>query len=1527
MTVSADANGHAPRDATKDAIRAERRKAALLEAQLRVKIRENQLKTATKIRESAEQWDFIGTSEIFDRINSFNNATGLGATFSTARDRRYGENWPFWRTWSQHARIRFGSRLIVGSSGLASGILEGLTSSVIGEGYTYQVIARKNTDPPKELLAACQAADDAFIDLNHWSELEQEIFQRERRDGEYILRDLDQGDGSTIVHTIEPEWIVEPPDGDREINSFGFYNDRDDLLTITGAWVTPDGDSSHGEFVPASELDHSKCNVDRIIKRGLPDFSFDTYDTFKRVNRLLANLTEGGAIQAAIAFIRQHETATPAQVGDFLSAQSNYQFNNPATGNLENTQRFDAGTILDIDKGQTFVEPPFARATQSFVEIVQAALRSVAVRWNAPEWLVSSDASNGNYSSSLVAESPFVKRVKRVQKKHVGHFKKIHWRVLRNAANAGRIRVQGHVFSFEEIQRLVDIEVTPPTVEVRNALEEAQTNQVKIQGGWYSRQQACREDGGDWEQVQQENEEYDERHGQQGQPLQGPGPDDGGGGGGPAPGGLPGGGAPRPGDGGDDGDPFGGLDVGSGSGADFAKGPALGESVLETKDASGHEHAKDGKFGSGGTKKSDNQGQDLVAVEDEYKKHGTKAKAFKDWFGDWEGDPKNASKVANHDGSPKETFGTGEPVKVYHGTTSDFDEFNLSKAGANAAHVGPGFYFAEDQEVAKTFTGADRKGKIIESYLNIRKPLDFDSVPANAEIEKWVSATASIDARIKPSALKKELANRADYEERPLTAFEVWKVVSAYAGRDGANKVVQSIGYDGITHQAMDSGGTVKLPDVKKASYGRVWIAFKPTQIKAVDNAGTFDPKSAKLREQLDMAILEAGYTGTITDKGGRKRKYVDGKPVAMGGAAATTGAQAKKKAKAVAAGGGHAPEVQKAGRMAAVKAAYAGIKSAGIKVKSAAGRVGKAVWDKMPKPAQKTAATAYHVGHFVLHKAEAGIRAGKAFALEVARQRGLPEAHVESVGRVLGIADNIAAWTVNMPATLAATGSVKLAKAASFLPLASMAYVAYSAARNPFAVARAAKAALTGKLLRAKAHEGVDITEDNADLAATLLERFEAAGEQGDWYSALLSAALDETHDLGKAIELADAAFKEQGEGRGEDVEEETDLGEDDSIPILSEPQQQSYSCGPAAIREVLARLGVDKSEEELIAFLGTDPENGTPPDAMVAGCKKLGLDVEAKSGMTVAELEQCLDAGQPVIVCLQAWGTPDGYAAEESGHWAVAIGANKGNILFADSELAGPLERGFIPHEEFDRRWRDKDGDGREWDHFGIVVSGVGTEMVRESTAPTTEAKSGGKWITIGGKGESGDRHGGSRVYVEGGRITKGAPSLTGKKIDALKDEAEPVSHRKALNQSKGHARATWGKKAKAQGVSASDLHQFTAEILAHDKAFKDEHNQGLGEARKLSKHYGVNISNLSRAFKNGDQDQLKHFDEVASIIGPRMFPSADESEWSEKLFDALRSGNVEPMSEDDAYEQALDHLSRHKENSKGSGGDVPF
>ena len=78
--------------------------------------------------------------------------------------------------------------------------------------------------------------------------------------------------------------------------------------------------------------------------------------------------------------------------------------------------------------------------------------------------------------------------------------------------------------------------------------------------------------------------------------------------------------------------------------------------------------------------------------------------AFKKWFGDWENDPDNSSKVVDEN---------GEPLVVYHGTNSDFWKFDKSKGKGSIKQKS--INFSSNKNVSK-----DYGKRIIQCFLNLK---------------------------------------------------------------------------------------------------------------------------------------------------------------------------------------------------------------------------------------------------------------------------------------------------------------------------------------------------------------------------------------------------------------------------------------------------------------------------------------------------------------------------------------------------------------------------------------------------------------------------------------------------------------------------------------------------------------------------------------------------------------------------------------------------------------------------------------
>ena len=149
--------------------------------------------------------------------------------------------------------------------------------------------------------------------------------------------------------------------------------------------------------------------------------------------------------------------------------------------------------------------------------------------------------------------------------------------------------------------------------------------------------------------------------------------------------------------------------------------PAPGQKAFNWEE-SAHPRDEKGEFavkGSGeSAKQPDDSEKKITDAAEDYKTNGIKAKAFKDWFGNWEYPGADCSKVVDAKGKPKKNsqvdgkgskvMKDGKPVVVYHGTSNgQFDRFDKAKIGDGNLY-GPGFYFTEDDDIADSYKAKDR---------------------------------------------------------------------------------------------------------------------------------------------------------------------------------------------------------------------------------------------------------------------------------------------------------------------------------------------------------------------------------------------------------------------------------------------------------------------------------------------------------------------------------------------------------------------------------------------------------------------------------------------------------------------------------------------------------------------------------------------------------------------------------------------------------------------------------------------------
>lgn len=212
---------------------------------------------------------------------------------------------------------------------------------------------------------------------------------------------------------------------------------------------------------------------------------------------------------------------------------------------------------------------------------------------------------------------------------------------------------------------------------------------------------------------------------------------------------------------------------------------------------------------------------------------------FKNWFGDWEKDPGNASKVVDEN---------GEPMVVFHGTLNDFDTFSKEETSNSSSGEREMFFVGKTPEVAEAF-GAfqsfddDAAGLNIKpAFLSSKKPFDYKDKAQLAEFKRWAV---------------KNLGSKDMYDElynSSLYGNGNWKVIESAEFQ----KFLKEKGYDGFyVTERIGSSHSVENIGV-----------FSSSQIKSsTANKGTFDSETGDTRY---MYNAKGEILGAVDPKTGK---------------------------------------------------------------------------------------------------------------------------------------------------------------------------------------------------------------------------------------------------------------------------------------------------------------------------------------------------------------------------------------------------------------------------------------------------------------------------------------------------------------------------------------------------------------------------------------------------------------------------------------------------------------------------------
>lgn len=421
------------------------------------------------------------------------------ARVNLASDHYRGDNRPHWMNEYELSEIRGICRFLAQLSEVAIGVRGSRRNFVVGQGMEVDVSPRAGMEEnafAQQTAAEVNAWLAEQLNANNWpGEYEMEAFDQLVEDGEQLwVVEPDRYDESLVRFRLEqPEFLTEPGQPEAVAAELGMESGLDWKYGIAApydeSWrslayhVLP-YDAIEARVYDGRYVEHVKSNVRRYVKRGVSDY-YPVWQTLNRMEKLLGNTLEGSAVQASIAYIIEHaESMSNSDIAGFVDLQADAEQIRPTqrgSRTLRGRETFP-GTVHHTPSGAKYHQGPLGTShSPIYLDVIAQAMRVVGIRWQMPEYMVSGDASNANYASTLVAESPFVKSCKAQQYAIAKAYERLFRKVIRMGCESGLLR-----YRFAQLMRLVEIRIEPEDPAARNELENHQLRKSQHEQGLLS---------------------------------------------------------------------------------------------------------------------------------------------------------------------------------------------------------------------------------------------------------------------------------------------------------------------------------------------------------------------------------------------------------------------------------------------------------------------------------------------------------------------------------------------------------------------------------------------------------------------------------------------------------------------------------------------------------------------------------------------------------------------------------------------------------------------------------------------------------------------------------------------------------------------------------------------------------------------------------------------------------------------------------------------------------------------------------
>ncbi len=341
---------------------------------------------------------------------------------------------------------------------------------------------------PISTVPAVKEVWKEFWKVNKMVLRKKEIVRRTMRDGEVFLIYFDDGD-IIKIRFMNPALIADPDNKamiSGNIND-GIETDKNDIEEVLNYYYK-------NKPIPADSIQHLKIMVDSDVLRGRSYYE-PILPLLSMYKKWMMDRMKLNEIRNTVALIKKVK-GTPTQTANVATDYPTLQKKNPDGTSLHRAPK-DISVITTNQNIDYELKSPNLQAADVQKD-GRALLLSIAAGSGMPEFMVTSDASNSNYASTMVAEGPGVMEFEDWQDYFAEAFRDMFARVIEHAIKNNRVPAFENIIEKEvqsdgtiketTIRKPISTEcsITFPDLVSRDIEKETKAYILQANQGWLS---------------------------------------------------------------------------------------------------------------------------------------------------------------------------------------------------------------------------------------------------------------------------------------------------------------------------------------------------------------------------------------------------------------------------------------------------------------------------------------------------------------------------------------------------------------------------------------------------------------------------------------------------------------------------------------------------------------------------------------------------------------------------------------------------------------------------------------------------------------------------------------------------------------------------------------------------------------------------------------------------------------------------------------------------------------------------------